>query len=119
MFAYGRPCDMRKSYNTLSGLVLSMGHDLTTGDVFLFIAKNRKTAKALWYDGTGLRLLGKRHDQGRLAAVWDRRNGDAVELTMSELALFFDGCEVVGRQKLVPPRLDVETASRVSSSDFR
>ena len=66
VFAYGAPCDMRKSFNTLSGLVSAMGHDVAAGDVFLFVAKNRKRAKVLWYDATGLVLLAKRLDVGRV-----------------------------------------------------
>ena len=57
MFGYPGPCDMRKSFNTLAGLVLEMGHELADGDVFAFVSRNRKRAKVLWYDGTGLCLL--------------------------------------------------------------
>ena len=38
VFAYGAPCDMRKSFNTLAALVLEMGQDVVAGDAFLFIA---------------------------------------------------------------------------------
>ena len=70
VFGYPRPCDMRKSFNTLSGLVLAMECDVTSGDVFAFVSRNRKRAKVLWYDGTGLCLLAKRLDQGLFASLW-------------------------------------------------
>jgi len=117
VFAYGSPCDMRKSFNTLSGLVSSMGREVSTGDVFLFVGASRKRAKVLWYDGTGLCLLAKRLDRGRFARLWDE-GGQAVTLTMSELRLFLEGCELVGRVPLSPPVIDVEKASRLSSADF-
>lgn len=117
VFAFGQPCDMRKSFNTLSGLVGAMGHDVAAGDVFLFVGRRRKRAKVLWYDGTGLCLLQKRLDQGRFAALWDRGAGD-LELTVNELALLLEGCEVVGRMPLSPPAVDLVRAGRVGHDDF-
>lgn len=117
VFAYGGPCDMRKSFNTLSGLVSSMGHEVAAGDVFLFISKNRKRAKVLWYDGTGLCLLCKRLDQGHFSAVWQNA-AEELQLSVSELRLLLEGCEVVGRMPLSPPPVDVGRASRISPTDF-
>lgn len=118
VFAYGAACDMRKSFNTLSGLVSTMGHDVAAGDVFLFVSRNRKRAKVLWYDTTGLVLLAKRLDVGRFAAIWETDTGE-IELTMSELHLLLEGCKVVGRMQLSPPPIDITRASRVSRADFR
>lgn len=118
VFAYGAPCDMRKQFNTLSGLVSGMGHEVAKGDVFLFVSRNRKRAKVLWYDATGLCLLAKRLDVGKFAAIWEAETGE-IELTMSELQLLIEGCKVVGRMQLSPPPIDVTKASRVSRADFR
>jgi transposase len=108
---------MRKSYNSLSGLVMAMGHEVVAGDVFLFVGRTRKRAKVIWYDGTGLCLLAKRLDQGRFASPWVQGRHE-LELTMSELSLFLEGCEVVGRMPLSPPLIDVDTASRVARTEF-
>ena len=110
---------MRKSFNTLAGLVLMMEHDLTDGDVFAFVSRNRKRAKVLWYDGTGLCLLAKRIDSGHFASLWTRDDGAAIEMTANELALLLEGCAVVGRMALSPSPVDVSTASRVASVSFR
>lgn len=118
VFAYGAACDMRKSFNTLSGLVSAMGHDVAAGDVFLFVSRNRKRAKVLWYDATGLVLLAKRLDVGTFVAIWEA-DTDEIELTMSELQLLLEGCKVVGRMQLSPPPIDITRASRVSRADFR
>ena len=118
VFAYGVPCDMRKSFNTLSGLVSAMGHDVAAGDVYLFVSKSRKRAKALWYDATGLVVLAKRLDVGQFAAIWESDGGE-LELTMTELRLFLEGSKVVGKIQLSPPRIDITRASRVSRADFR
>lgn len=117
-FAYPKPCDMRKSFNTLSGLVSEIGHDVAAGDVFAFVSKRRTRAKVLWYDGTGLCLLAKRLDQGQFAALWNG-DGDVVELTSAELSLMLEGCTVVGRMPLSPPPVDLARASRVNPAAFR
>ena len=61
VFVYREPVDMRKAYDTLAALVEGpMQQSLLSGDVFVFIGRTRKRAKALYFDGTGLCLLCKR-----------------------------------------------------------
>ncbi len=101
--AFGAPCDMRKSFDTLSALVVEqMRLELLSGDVFLFVGRDRKRAKALFWDGTGLCVYAKRLEKGRFAAPWKRADGPVVKLTMSELALFLEGSELIGKQPLSP-----------------
>lgn len=118
IFAYGTPCDMRKGINTLGGLVVESGHEVKIGDVYLFLAKNRKTAKCLWFDGACARLLVNRIDAGCFAPLW-RDDKKPVELTPSELLLFLDGSKLVGKITLAPPPIDRRAQSRVSPSAFR
>jgi transposase len=102
VFMYGEPVDMRKSFNTLSALVgREMKRDLLEGDLFLFVGRDRKRAKVLYFDGTGLCLLSKRLEQGQFGAPWKQRRS---EMTLSELALFIEGSEAA-RKPLSPPLL--------------
>jgi transposase len=102
VFMYGEPVDMRKSFNTLSALVAhEMKRDLLEGDLFLFVGRDRKRAKVLYFDGTGLCLLSKRLEQGQFGAPWKQRRS---EMTLSELALFIEGSEAA-RKPLSPPLL--------------
>ena len=40
--AYGAPADMRKSFDSLSLLVVEgLGRDVLSGDLFLFVSRNR------------------------------------------------------------------------------
>jgi len=114
VFAYGQPVDMRKSFNTLSALVLELGQDVVAGDAYLFVGKRRRRSKVLWFDGTGLCLLAKRIEKGRFAPAWER-----TELTVSELALFLEGNEQVGRIPLSPPAFSLEKDGRVDFSRGR
>ena len=106
VWAYGEPCDMRKSFNTLQALVeREMKGSLATGDLFVFVAKSRKRAKVLYFDGTGLCLFAKRLETGRFAAPWQGPMSRKLELTMNELSLFLEGSEAIGRVELNPPLL--------------
>jgi len=106
VYAYGEPCDMRKSFNTLQALVEgAMKRDIAAGDLFVFVAKSRKRAKVLYFDGTGLCLFCKRLEAGKFAAPWQGPMSKKLELTMNELALFIEGSEALGRVALSPPLL--------------
>lgn len=102
IYVHREPVDMRKQYDSLTAVAASMGHALLDGAVFLFVAKSRTRAKALYFDGTGVCLFAKRLEQGRFAAPWLFKREAPITLTVSELALFFDGSEVVFHQKLSP-----------------
>jgi transposase len=103
VYAYAAPVDMRKSFDTLGALVVeTMRKPLLSGDVYLFVGKTRTRAKALYFDGTGLCLFSKRLEKGRFAAPWEAGEGP-LRWTMSELALFLEGSDAVGRRPLSPP----------------
>ena len=103
VFAYGAPTDMRKGFDGLYGLVKDhLRADPLSGDLYLFVASNRKRAKVLLWDGTGLCLYAKRLGQGRFAHLW----GDPpIELTMAELQLFLEGSGLVGKVRVSPEKL--------------
>jgi transposase len=103
VFVYRDPVDMRKAYDSLSALVTEqLRQTLTSGDVYVFIGKTRKRAKALYFDGTGLCLLCKRLETGHFAAPWQRPGEGPMELTMNELALLLEGSEHALRIRLSP-----------------
>lgn len=107
VFARAAPTDLRKGFEGLSALVReSLGRDPTSGDLFLFVARNRIRAKVLLWDGTGLCVLAKRLEEGRFAALWERAKGSEIELTSTELALFLEGCRLVGKTTISPPEVD-------------
>lgn len=102
------PVDMRKQYDGLAAIVArELGGDVTSGDVYVFVGKTRKRAKALAWDGTGLCLYSKKLVQGHFAAPWTcGGTTGALTLTASELALFFEGSSLVMTKPLSPPPYD-------------
>jgi transposase len=102
VFAYPEPVDLRKGYDGLFGLVKTgLGRDPLSGDMFLFVNKRRVACKVLVWDGTGLCIFQKRLEAQRFARLW-RDDGATLQLTASELALFIEGCDLVGRRALSP-----------------
>lgn len=105
VWAYPAPADLRNGYDGLSALVEGkLGRDPLSGDCFVFVNRRLNRAKVLVWDGTGLCVYQKRLEEGRFAALWKRERGGAIELTMSELALFLEGSRAMERAKLSPAR---------------
>jgi len=104
VYAFSQPADLRRGFDGLSALVReAMGHDELSGDLYLFVSRNRRRAKVLLWDGTGLCIYAKRLERGRFACLWQQRTAPQMRLTVSELQLFLEGSKLVGRMPLSPP----------------
>lgn len=91
VFVYLKPIDMRCGFERLSFFIKEeMNKDLNFGDIFIFLGKNKKRLKALYFDGSGLVLLAKRMEKRRgFMSVVDL-DGKS-EITRSELELILHG----------------------------
>lgn len=117
VWAYPAPADLRKGYNGLFGLVKSqLKQDPLSGDLYLFVNRRRNSCKVLLWDGTGLCIFQKRLEQGRFADLWRPRSSDQLRLTSTELQLFIEGCELVGRRPLSPGELRPISLARSRSA---
>ena len=104
VYAYGGPTDLRKGYDGLSALVThGLGRDPLSGELYLFVSRNRKRAKVLLWDGTGLCVYAKRMERGCFACLWREPCEGPLIRTMSELRLFLEGSRLAGRISLSPP----------------
>ena len=79
-----------------------MRRDVLAGDVYVFVGKDRRRAKVLYWDGTGLCVFAKRLEKGRFAAPWMHAKDGVLRMTMSELSLLLEGSEFVGKLALSP-----------------
>lgn len=114
VFAYPKPADLRRGYNGLYALVQDgMSRDPTSGELFLFVNRKRTGCKVLLYDGTGLCIFMKRLEHGHFAALWRDEVQGALQMTGSELALFIEGCQLVGRHELSPRPIPPMTGSAI------
>ncbi len=91
-FLYGQPTDMRKGFDSLSGLVgEQMKHDPTNGSVYVFMNKNRNLIKLLHWEYGGFSLYYKRLEKG----VFERPESNESEgITWSQLMLIVQGIKL-------------------------
>ena len=78
------------------------GRDVLDGELFLFVNRKRTGCKVLVWDGTGLCIFMKRLERGRFADLWGDGEDRTVRLSTSELALFIEGCTLIGKKSLSP-----------------
>ena len=65
IYLYRAPCDMRKSFDGLSGLIRNeLGADPLSGSLFVFINRRRNMIKCLYWDRDGLAIWFKRLEKG-------------------------------------------------------
>lgn len=108
VFALAEPVDMRKGFDGLHALVRArLDKDPLSGDLYLFASRDRRRAKVLLWDGTGLCMFAKRLERGRFASLW-RQGGGAVSLTQAELSLYLEGSQLVGRVPLSPKEVQLQ-----------
>lgn len=115
VYACAAPTDLRKSFDALMALVTQqMGRDVLSGSMFLFVSRDRRKARVLFFDGTGLCLYSKRLSRGLFAAPWT--SGAQATMTVTELSLFLEGSTLAGTVPLSPP--SVERRPAVTSAMF-
>ncbi|MEO5927546.1 MAG: IS66 family insertion sequence element accessory protein TnpB [Patescibacteria group bacterium] len=111
VFAHREPVDMRKSYGTLAAVVrLAMKKDVMLGDVFVFVGRRRRTAKALWWDGTGMVLHAKKIAKGKFAAQWMAAGKECSEVDDDGVRSVLRGKRSRGAPAGVATRLGSERA---------
>ena len=92
------PCDMRKGFNGLAGLVSQeLGQEVRSGILFVFSNRTRTRLKRLFWDGSGLWVCSKRLEKGRFSWPKTLEEGQKrVELRPEALAMLTDGIDLRG-----------------------
>lgn len=89
---YNKPCDMRKSFNGLSGLVINeLKRNPISGEVFVFLNKRRTHLKLLHWESGGFVLYYKRLEKGTFTPPKTDENG---QMSWPELILMIEGIEI-------------------------
>src|SRR5262249_13769261 len=94
------PTDMRKSFDSLAGLVeQQLGQDPLAGDLFVFRSKRGDRLKLLYWDGDGLAIWYKRLEEGSFGfpqRAPQRASVGAHGLVIrpAELAMLLDGIDL-------------------------
>jgi len=98
-YLYQQPTDMRKGFDSLSGLVRrQMKANPTDGSVYVFLNKNRNLIKLLHWEFGGFTLYYKRLEKG----VFERPNQEtSAEISWRDLVLIVQGISLKNISKKV------------------
>jgi len=89
---YGRPVDMRKSFDGLHALTRqALGLDPLSGQLFVFINRRATQMKVLYWDRSGFCVWAKRLEAGRFVSDW--RRIETREMDWTGLKLLLEGIE--------------------------
>jgi len=90
IYLYRAPCDMRKSFDGLCGLIRSeLGADPLSGSLFVFVNRRRNMAKLLYWDRDGLAIWYKRLERGGFALPSRTNQGNRID--RRELSMLLEG----------------------------
>jgi transposase len=91
-----RPCDLRKSFDTLSVVVREeLREDPLSRKLFVFLNRNCDRVKLLYWDGSGLWILAKRLERGRFCHPRSlASNASKVPLKPEALEMLLSGIDL-------------------------
>ena len=94
VFLVAGATDMRKSFDSLSGVVReALGDDPLSGDLFVFCNRLRNRLKVLYMDESGMWVCAKRLEGGTFAWPAASTSDRRVEMRAEELALLLGGLD--------------------------
>lgn len=108
---YSQPTDMRKSFDSLCGLVQNeLGQSAFNGEVYVFINKSRNKIKLLHWAGSGFVLYYKRLESGTFEhPQYDIETG-SYQMSYSQVVMLVDGISIKNIERKKHYSLPVEHA---------
>lgn len=91
-FVYRGACDMRKGFDSLSGIVRNeYKMDPLTGDVFVFFSRQLNKIKVLHFQGDGFAIFSKRLERGTFEKPKTDSASHAIEISSDQLQFILKG----------------------------
>lgn len=98
-FIYSDLADMRKGFDSLSGLVRSeFKMNPLSGDVFIFLSRSRNKIKLLQWQRDGFAIYYKRLEKGRFELP-DNIKGSCATISSQNLMLIMEGIKLSSIKK--------------------
>jgi transposase len=118
IYLYGKPTDMRKSFDGLHALVQSeFRRDIRTGDVFLFLNRRRDRIKLIHWDRDGLAIWMKRLERGTFQMPPCSPEAAQIEMDATDLSLLLSGIELTSVKRR--PRYSPDAAQPAALGQVR
>ena len=92
VYLYGKPVDMRKSFDGLYAIAqAAYAQDTTAGDLYVFASRRATQIKVLYFDRSGWCVWAKRLEAGRFITDWSRVHTQEIDCT--QLKMILEGIE--------------------------
>jgi transposase len=99
-FLYREATDIRKGFDSLSGMVSGqLGQNPMSGDVFIFVNRQRNRIKLLRWEPGGFVLFYKRLEKGTFELPASQKAGNKLILDYGELAMLITGISMRNANK--------------------
>lgn len=99
-FLYREVTDIRKGFDGLSGLVSGqLGQNPMSGDVFIFVNRQRNRIKLLRWEPGGFVLFYKRLEKGTFEVPMSSKTGNQQSLDYGELTMLITGISMRNAKK--------------------
>jgi transposase len=99
-FLYREATDIRRGFDSLSGMVSrQLGQDPRSGDVFIFVNRQRNRIKLLRWEPGGFVLFYKRLEKGTFEMPASLNSDNKLILDYGELAMLITGITLRNARK--------------------
>jgi transposase len=99
-FVYSQAADMLKSFDGLSGLVRNqLDRDPLSGEVYVFLNRDRSIIKLLVWDRSGFSIFSKRLEQGSFEKPISDDKAAGLSLNWEQLVLILEGISLKSVQR--------------------
>jgi transposase len=99
-YLYREVTDIRKGFDSLSGLVSGqLGQNPMSGDVFIFVNRQRNRIKLLRWEPGGFVLFYKRLEKGTFELPVSQKTDKKLILDYGELAMLITGISMRNAKK--------------------
>lgn len=108
-YLYGKPTDMRKGFDGLSGIVTNqLGENPMNGKVYIFMNRRADRMKLLVWEQNGFTLYYKRLEKGRFEVPVKRDSEEGLSISWETLMLLISGIRLdkIVRKKRYNPWLN-------------
>ena len=98
-YLYPLPVDMRKSFYTLSGIVITaMNRDVRSGEVFIFVNRNQTIMKILHMEYAGLVIYHKKLESGRFSLPSFDANTTSLIIGWHDLMMMVESVKISSKK---------------------
>lgn len=99
IFVGVEPVDMRGSFRSMAGAARRLGLEPSDGHLYLFMNRQRRLCRLLWFDGSGWCLFSKRLERGSFELPPVEEGASQVRIDPAALASLLDGIDLCAARR--------------------